>query len=143
MKAGLIHSVLQSRTVQDMITETVAVWLLTYRLEVSAVGESLSKHLLKGGGLLNGKQQELYLKVICTLSHQVGQTAPVLWERKKIKVFCKAVKKHRWIQHWYGTSMPCTIGHSRNRAKTIVCTVCYRRTVHRLSQGCPSREERY
>ena len=93
MKAGLIHSVLQSRTVQDMITETVAVWLLTYRLEVSAVGESLSEHLLKGGGLLNGKQQELYLKVICTLSHQVGQTAPVLRERKKINVFCKSVYK--------------------------------------------------
>lgn len=76
-----------------MITKTVAVWLLTYRLEVSAVGESLSEHLLKGGGLLNGKQQELYLKVICTLSHQVGQTAPVLQERKKINVFCKSVYK--------------------------------------------------
>ena len=78
---------------QDTITATAAVWLLTYRLKVPAVGESLSKQLLKGGGLLNGKQQKLYLKVICTLSHQVGETAPMLQERKKIKVSCKTICK--------------------------------------------------
>ena len=129
---------------QDMITEIVAVWLLTYRLEVSAVGESLSEHLLKGGGLLNGKQQELYLKVICTLSHQVGETGPALGGGgRKLKSFARlSLKKHRWIQHRYDTSMPCTIGHSKNRARTIICTVCYCRTVHRFSQGCPSQEER-
>ena len=41
---------------RTLITETTVVRVLTYRLEVFAVGESLSQHLLKGGGLLNGKQ---------------------------------------------------------------------------------------
>ena len=45
---------------------------------------------------------------------------------RKLKSFAsRSIKKHRWIQHWYGTSMPRTIGHSgtEHRQSSVPCVI--------------------